>query len=450
MNFTNILGVFWRQRIIVASILVIGLVAFGFAATKSRKYTATATVLAVSPSAQVASVLDPSKDPTESAIGLADLPALLTSSNVVTSVGRELHLTPKQTQTLGVSIKAKPSFGSSVLPVAVTDSQPSRAIAEANAVVRHLQRYEQQIAMSRYDLLVSDLKRQLTDRRTALADVDRRIDALTTNDPYVTYTNGTEAISTRLVALNTLRDQLAASVRGDAAAGALVGQRPGLTRQLASREITGNDPVFQSLRTQYGKDLAQLNNQRAGYTDKFPGMSGFADQVKREESSLGAAENAATADPDKSAAYVSARLDDNKAQSTLANDQAQLASVEREIDAAQSHLVSSGPTSTALASLRRERDAGTQAFARLADRLAVAEGDRAQSASINTIVLLDTAKSAAPTMLSRPPVLAVALGAIFLWLAVTLAFLADRFDTRLRSRATIEELYGTPVFTTVG
>jgi uncharacterized protein involved in exopolysaccharide biosynthesis len=450
MNLKNILEVLWRQRVVVASVLVIGIAVFGFAVTKSRKYTATATVLAVSPSAQTASALDPSKDPTESSIALADVPSLLTSSTLVKQVGRDLHLTQKQTIALGASIKAKPSFGSSVLPVTVTDSDPNRAVLETNAVVRQLQKYEQQIAMSRYDLLVNDLQRQLSDRRAALSEIDRRIDDLTTNDPYVTYAAGTDAISTRLVALHAQRDQLQASVRGDASASVLMAQRPGLTRRLASQEIISNDPVFQSLRTQYGKDLAQLNNQRAGYTDKFPGLAGFSSQVTREAQSLADAQNTATSDPTKSAAYVSARLDQNKAQATLASDQSQLKSVDSQIDQMQSHLVASRAESTALASLRRDREAGNQAYARLADRLAVAEGDRAQSASINTIVLLDSATSAAPTLLSRPPLIAAALSAIFLWLAFTLAFLVDGIDTRLRSRTTIEELYGSPVFTTVG
>jgi capsular polysaccharide biosynthesis protein len=65
-------------------------------------------------------------------------------------------------------------------------------------------------------------------------------------------------------------------------------------------------------------------------------------------------------------------------------------------------------------------------------------------------VLLDQATGAAPTLLSRPPVLAAALGIVFLWLAITLAFVADGSDKRLRTRTTIEELYGSPVLTSVG
>jgi hypothetical protein len=39
--------------------------------------------------------------------------------------------------------------------------------------------------------------------------------------------------------------------------------------------------------------------------------------------------------------------------------------------------------------------------------------------------------------------------AAFAWLAITLAFLLDRSDGRLRTRTTIEDLYGTRVLTNV-
>ncbi len=450
MDIKQGLAVIWRQRVVVAAVLLIGFLVFSVAVTKSRKYTATASILAVSSTSQDAAVLDPRKDPTQSAIAPVDIPNLLGSSTLIAQVGRDLHLSKTQTQKLASSIKAKPSLGSDVLPVTVTDTEPNRAIAEANALVRELQKYEQRIATSRYDLLIEDLRAQLRQRRATLGTIDQKVDALTASDPYMNDTTGTAALSTRLVALQAQRDQLAATLRGDTSSAALIAQRPALTRNLASQEIIKDDPVFQSLRMQYGKDLAQLNNQRAGYTDKFPGLAGLNDQVTREGASLTDAQKRATANPAKSTSYVAAQLDQNKAQASVAGDRAQLATVQRQIDAMQSHLDASRPQNISLASLRRDRDAGNQAYAQLSDRLAVAEADRAQATSINTIVLLDAATMAVPALLSRPPVIAAALSAIFLWLAITLAFIADGADSRLRTRTTIEELYGSPVFTSVG
>lgn len=450
MDISQCFGVIWRQRVVVGAVLFIGFVVFGFVVSKNRNFSATASILAVSSSAQEAAVLDPSKDPTQSAIALGDIPNLLASSTLIAQVGRDLHLTEAQIRKLASSIKAKASLGSDVLAISVTDTDPHRAIAEANTVEHELEKYVQQIATSRYDLLIKDLHAQLHDRRAALAIIDQQIDTVTSSDPYVNDTTGTNAISTRLVALQAQRDQLQATMRGDTSAAAIIAVRPGLTRELASQEIIKDDPVFQSLRTQYGKDLAQLNNERAGYTDKFPGLAGLSDEVTREGNSLADTQARATANPAKSAAYVSARLDDNKAQASVVSDQAQLAAVDSQIEAMQLHLDSSHTANTSLASMRRERDAGNQAYAHLSDRLAAAEADRAQAGSINTIVLLDAATSASPTLLSRPPVIATALGVVFLWLAITLAFIADGADSRLRTRTTIEELYGSPVFTSVG
>jgi capsular polysaccharide biosynthesis protein len=450
MDFKQVAAVIWRQRIVVALVLFIGVIVFGFALTKSRKYAATSTILVVSSQVKDAAVLDPSKDPTESAIALADIPSLLSSSTLVAQVGRELNLSKAQTQILGSSIKAKPSLGSDVLPVSVTDADPIRAVSEVNAIVRELQKYEQQIAESRYDLFIEDLQRQLGDRRTALAEIDQNIDALTTRDPYVTYEAGTAAISTRLVALYAQRDQLKATVLGDASTSDLMTKRPDLTRDLASQEIIANDPLFDTLHEQYGKDLAELHKEQAGYTDKFPGLAGLSEEVGREGQSLADTQALATANSAKSKSYVAAQLDENKAEATLAGDQAQLSAVDSEISAMESHLTSSRIENSSLASLRRDREAGNQAYAQLAERLAVAEGDRAQAASINTIVLLDSAVAAFPTLLSRPSLLAASVSVIFLWIAITLALIVDGADSRIRTRTTVEELYGSPVFATVG
>jgi uncharacterized protein involved in exopolysaccharide biosynthesis len=450
MDLKQCLDVLWRQRIVVGAVLFIGVLVFTLAATKSRKYTATASILSVSSSSQNAAVLDPRKDPIESAIALADIPSILGSSTLIKNVGRDLHLSEAATQRLAGSVKAKPSLGSNVLPVTVTDSDPDRAIVEANAVVRQLQKYVQQIAMVRYDQLIRDLTDQLRERGSALGELDRRIDRLTTADPYITYANGTEAISTRLTALKAQHDQLEAAVRGDRSAAELLARRPAIARDLASEQILQNDPVVQNFRDQYGKDLARFETQRAGYTDAFPGMSGLRNQVEREGASVAASSDRAAANPAKSAAYVSAQLDQNKAMATLAADEAQLASVDRQIAAAQEHLTGSHDENVSLASLHRDRESGNQSYAQLAERLAIARADRAQAASINTIVLLDPATYSSLALLSRPTVIGAALAVIFLWLAITLAFIADRSDVRLRHRTKIEELYGRPVYGSVG
>lgn len=442
--------VLWRQRILFCAVLLVGVIVFAWAATTNRRYTASSTILAVTGSSSDSAVLDPQRDPQSAAIGPQDLPNLLRSSTVLNRIAADIHLTAPEAAKLGGELKAKGSIGSNVMPITATTANPKNAVAAANAAARELQRFEREIATSRYNLLVSDLNNQLASRRDALHIIDQKIDLISTSDPYVTADTGTNGINQRLVALLAQRDQIHATMLGDQAAAAMAGQRPGLARDLAGREIIQNDPVFQNLRQQYGKDLAQLTQAKASYTDQAPGMAGMQDHVKREGTSVAHQEAQATASPNKSPTYVATLLDANKANAALANDKSMLAAVDSQVAAQTAHLSSSRDAAVRIAGLRRERDAGDQAYAQLANRLARALADRSQAASINSIVILDDAIAAQPALFSRPPVLAVAIGLVFLWLAITLAHIADAADSRLRTRATIEELYGSPVITNVG
>ncbi len=447
MKLERVPEILLRQWIVVCATLFIGFVVFLWAMTLGRQYSATATLLATPGSQR--STLDPSKDPLNSAIAPQDIPALLHSSTVIDHVATTLRLDGKHVAALGKGIKAHTSLGSDLIPVTVTDRDARMAVREVNVLGAELQRFEQQIAMSRYDLLIADLRAQLTQRATSLHEIDGKIAALSASDPFITADNGNSAINLRLMQLEQQRDQLRTTMLGDAKAAAIAAQRPRLARDLASREIVLNDPVFQSLRTQYGKDLAQLNVMKAGYTDNFPGLSGLNDQVTREARSMQSEETRATSQPDKSASYVNALLDKNKADATYQGDRAQLASLDGEIRDMTAHLQGSRDAATAVAALRRDRDAGTQQYTELSNRLGQALADRSQAGSINAVVILDKATDAAPTMLSRPSVVGVALAIVFAWLAITLAFVADAADGRLRTRTTIEELYGKPVLTQV-
>ena len=448
MNLDSILKVVWRQRVVVASVLLIGLVCFGFAVSRGRSYSASSTVLAGSESPTNAAVLDPTKNPTESAISPTDLPTMVHSSTVIHRVAASLHLTPEHALKFAANIKAKIS-GVDTLPITVTDTNPHLAVLEANALARELGRFEQQIAESRYDMLIADLNGQLASERQTLDAVDQKIALMTSADPFLSAENGTTSVNAQIVALEAQRNVVRTQLLGDAATVGKESERPALTRDLASKEIVQNDPVFVNLRTQYGKDLAVYNQEQAGYTSNFAGLAGLKDMVKRENVSLGFATAQATKNPDASPTYVSAELDKNKAEAAYASDRSQLASLNSELAEAAAHLNDSRNSDVALQGLSRERTAGNQAYAQLSDRLAQAIADRSQAASVNSIVVLDEAVTASPTLLSRPPVIFAALAVMFSWLAISLAFLVDQSDGRLRNRTTIEDLYGTRVLTNV-
>lgn len=450
MNLSKFSEVLARQRNVVIGVLAAGVVLFIVTLPHFRKYTATSTLLAAQPSSSDVSVLDPSKDPIASSVGINDLEVLAQSATVIDRVASDLNLSPKEAKRLPGEVKAKSVFNSDVLPVAVSDPDPDLAVREVNALADELRSYSRTISTSRYDELIADLGRQVASTRAALASIDGKIARLTNADFYITADAGTAALSTRLIALQQQEQQLAATVDGDQANARAFAARPALTRHLADHEIVATDPAFEQLKTQYGKDLAQLNNEKAGYTDKFAGLAGLQDEVDRERASLDAAQKRATADATQSQSYVAAMLDVNKADATLAADSAQLATVRGQLADLDHQLAGSGPQGNAIAQLRRDRGADEASFADLSQRLSKAVADRSQAASIGSVVIVDRAIAAHPALLARPGVLAIAFTVAFVWLSFTLAFFLDNADKRLAGPDSIEELYGKPVFTTVG
>jgi capsular polysaccharide biosynthesis protein len=450
MNFTNIGQVLGRQRIAVVAVLVVGVALFIVALPHFRKYTAESTLLTAQASQQDGAVLDPSKDPIASTLDQNDLQGLATSSTVLTRVANDLHLTEAQAKRLPAEVKAKSIFGSDILPITVNDADPNLAVNEVNAVAKELSAFSTRVATTRYDQLVRDLTQQVADRRTALRALDRKIQGLTSANFFITAEDGTTAFNTRLIALEQQEQQLQATVDGDAANAAAFDRRPLLTKHLAAHEIVAQDPAIEALRTQYGKDLAALNNMKASYTSRYDGIAGLEDTVSREYAALNAVQKRATSDATQSASYVSAMLDANKANATLQADRAQLATVRGELAQLDGRLSASGGAGTQVAALHRERVVDEAAFGELSARLAKAIADRSQAASIGSVVVVDRAVAAHPALLGRPGVLAAAFTIVFLWLAITIAFVLDNADKRLRDATTIEDLYGKPVFTPVG
>jgi len=450
MNARSFTEMVRRQWVVVVATLIIGAGIFVFVLPFMRAYTATATVLTASAPSQQAAALDPKGDPTTSSVSLTDLPALITSQTVLRRVTNDLGLTPKQSAKLPTSIKAKAAFNSSVIPISFTAPSKSLAVAGANTITSEFAKYDKQLLTQRYDALIADMKKQIAQRSTSLAALDTKIAQLTGHDPFLSTKDGTDALSTRIIALQQQRDTVQAAMLGDAAAAAIAAKRPVLTRELAKHEIIANDPTVNAVKQQYGKDLATLDQQKAAFTSRYPGLTGLSSSVSRENASLNRQVADATANPAASSSYVNAQLDANKANAALDNDRAQLKSLNAKLDTYENHLDASASDSTKVVALQRERVAGESAYTQLADGLAKAVTDRAQASAIDSVIVIDLAQGASPVMLSRPAVLGSIFAVIFVWLALTLAFVADGSDGRLRTPESIEELYGTPVYTPVG
>jgi capsular polysaccharide biosynthesis protein len=450
MTFETIVQTIRRQLPVVAITLFIGLVLFAIALPHFRKFSATSTLLAATAPSNQGAVLDPQRDPTSSAVGLADLQTLASSTKIVEAVGAKLHLSPRKTAMLPSEIKAKAVPYSDILPIVVTDSDPELSVSVANALTDELASYSERIATDRYDELIKNLRGQIAARSSDLSTIDGRISAVSSGDFYVTPETGTSAIGAHLVDLEQQEQKLEAALGGATAAASVTAQQPALSHALARHEILAQDPAVIAQRAQLGKDIANLNVALAGYTMTYPGMQSMVSQVNSESASVRSSEDRTASDPGESESYVNAEIAANKARAEVANDRAQLDAVRAQIDRFQAHLSGSAGEGSTIAQLRRARAADEDVFTDLSQRLARANADRAQAAAIGSVVVIDRATDASLATLGRPLVLGAAFFVIFAWLAVTLAFVVDGSDGRLRTPEAIERLYGKPVFMSVG
>ena len=450
MTLDTVVQTLRRQWSVVAITLLIGTIAFALAMPHFRKYSATSTLLAATAPSNQGAVLDPQRDPISSAVGLADLQTLANSTSIVNAVSAKLHLSPKQTAVLPSEIKAKAVPYSDILPIAVTDSSPDVAVGVANALTNELSSYSAHIATGRYDELIENLKTQIADRRNDLGKIDGHIAAVSSGDFYLTPEGGTSAIGARLVDLEHQEQGLEAALGGDSASAQITAQQPAISHDLARHEILQQDPSVLAQRAQLGKDVANLNVALSGYTLTYPGLKSMIYQVKSEAASVAKAENRTASNPGESESYVNAEISANKARAAVANDRAQLDAVRSQIERVQAHLSGSAGEGSEIAQLRRARAADEDVFTDLSQRLARANADRAQAAAVGSVVVIDRATNASVAMLGRPAVLGAAFFVVFAWLAISLAFLVDGSDDRLRTPESIERLYGKPVFMSVG
>jgi capsular polysaccharide biosynthesis protein len=459
MNLEKFAGAMRRQSLILVGVMLIGALTFAAVMLFFRTYAASAGVVAfssgLSSSGGDSATADPLKDPSSALVAPQDVPALVDSTPLLTAVVRAAKLGTPNAKTLDAlkrRIKIKNTIGSEIISLSVTDRVPERAIATVNVLTEQLRTFESRLATARYDALIGDLRGQIQARADALRSLDVRIAALSGHDPFLSADDGSTPVSQQIIALQQQYNQVQATLQADGSALAVAARRPGLARALAAEEIITADPAFVARRTQFGKDVAQRDQTEAGYTEAFPGLAGLNDQVEREKDSLLSAQRKASADPGLSKTYVAALLDANKAAGAFASDKAQLAQIRAQLHAAKIHLDdlnAEGGPSVQLSTLRRNRDAESDAFASLSQRLAQTIADRSQAASIGTVVIVDPAIEALPTPLSQPAVVAALALVAFGWLAISLALAADAYDTRLRDRGAVERLYGRPVLTTV-
>ena len=287
-NFAHALEVIGRRWYVMAIALILGVAVALVVAKHAKQFIASsAVVLTTQADGQSAAPGATGTTTAELTIQPSDLPILIQSENVLTRVARDIGF-GGTAEKLRRQIKAHVGLQADVMPIQFTDSDPEMAVSGANAVADELTRYYREIAMSRFDQLISDLTKQSGAKRAALAKLDASLQRTIASDPDVA-AKEPAVIGTQFATLQGQRDQLAAALKGDAQIAAYDARLTADTVPLAQREIGDDDPSYHAVLAQYAKDSAELNRVRAAYSSSYPGLPELRDQVAREAAQVAAA-----------------------------------------------------------------------------------------------------------------------------------------------------------------
>ncbi len=198
--------------------------------------------------------------------------------------------------------------------------------------------------------------------------------------PFIGERQAGEQIAAQLVALNSQRSGLNASLQAHAMAAQMAHQRIDTIQPLIRQEQLNGDANYKSLQDQAAKDWTTQALVKAQYTDKYPGLPGLADQVARTRALLSQEEQRAlSSGPGSSATYSSALRDAQMADGSVSADQAQLTAINQQIAQAESNLAALPNLGVKVAALRRERDASETAYEILAEQRTITLAEQARS-----------------------------------------------------------------------
>ena len=436
-----------HQRVVVAAVMAVGiLLAAAVPRLVHPKYTATTSVLMVAePAGGNPNVPSTATKPILS----ADLPSLATNATVLSRVRRDLGNT-LTVDAIRSRIRAKAGLDSGILPVSYIDRTPEAAIRGANAVGAEITRFYREIATTRFDSLIQDLSTQLDGRQAQLTKLDAQLAASARAYPYVDVRpaggGGDEVANSvyqRLIVLRSQRDEARATIEADVAAASSSGRLVGNAHPLAVRDLIESDPVYKNLRDQYAKDTASLERVQSYGSDRYPGLLELKETVAKERAAVETARrNASRANPASNPAYAAALDSEVKAQAQLASDQARLRTIDGELTTLHNQ-IGAGSIALNVARIRRDRDNAQAAYSTLATRLAMVIADRAEAASVGSVVVIDRAQAAQKTSMSS--VMSIGILVLTLWLAITLAVMLENATRRFRDEMAVESVYGVPV-----
>ena len=439
MTINRFLTILKRRSLVVFCVIAAGLaLMYSLRNVLPRSFAGVSHVVLVAESG--------SRDPS---VGIVDLPSIATSTVVLERVRSALHL-PMSLVNLKGNVSASVLGRSSIMAIGFRDQSAETAIAVSNSVADELSRYYNEISTHRYDVNVDRLSAALNAQAAKMRALDQAMNNVVASNPYVVTDRSIDNITSQMGLLQTQRADTAAQLTGDEELAATTAPSLGLSATAQHEILTGN-PTYQAVRAAVAKDTAELQSERAGYTNNFPGLAGAVAKVDAENGAVLKAASRALSDPKAfSPSAASTAAQHLKQLAAVAGDKARLKQLDDLIAKDQSNLGDVPTTGGTFAQLHAQRDALQTEYNVLATRRANALANRAEAYSLGSVVVLDRAIRADTQLAGGPARAAIAALALTLALAFGAAFLVDALDPRIRRAEEIEELYGIPVVGNVG
>ncbi|MBD5654829.1 MAG: hypothetical protein IAI50_06565, partial [Candidatus Eremiobacteraeota bacterium] len=413
------LAILWRRRIPVAIVIAVGF-AVSFEVLHKTQYQATATVMEVGQ--QV--------DSTQSAS--TDLPTLLLSSSVAGQVRRTMNL-PQSPEDFLHAIDAKGSPGSSVLAITYHDEDRARAVGTANALADRMSSYYREMGFARLDQLDGYLREKMSLQERDIADIDRELAENVVAHPGDVGKDMVTAAASRMVDLQSQRDQLEIKVRGDDARASELAQSLSRSSETVRYELQQADPQLRSLEEHVANDTAGAIPLITQYRPDYPGVKSIKTQLRREQEMVASRRSALNGLPaGASTSYRQAESSYSDAAAAKSADDAQLKALDSRIVAARQEMRVLPKLNYHANTLETRRNADNLAYQALATKRSDVTGDLAENSSVGSVVVVDRAVTADASLIGGHAVRIAGAMVSVLILAIGLAFLLEALDSRMR------------------
>jgi capsular polysaccharide biosynthesis protein len=439
MNFDSALDVVSRRRYLVLAMLLAGIVvAYCLARYVPRTFQAVSQVLIVNENT--------GRDPSVSS---ADLPAVTSSSEVLTRVKEQLGL-PTSLVDMKKSLTAKVPGRSSMMSIAYKDVLPDRAVNVANTIADDLTGYYREISTRRYNQNVQNLDEALVTQRQKISAINADLQKVIATDPFVGSDKALDMVTARLDDLETQRGLAYATMAGDTAQAGAVSSASRTLAKTAVHEILQGDPFYRAIQDGTAKDSAELAFEHSAFKSSYPGLPGLNAKVEAEQSQLSsAAQNALSSSSASSPSMVSNQVERARADATVSGDQSKIGQIDQLIAQERARLHDIQKTQPRALTLRIERDVAQADYMSLSARRATALANRAEATSLGSVVVVDRAVRAESQVPGGRTQLAVVAAMVIIGLSLGSAFLVESLDPTLRRAEQVEKLYGTPVIATL-